>query len=70
MLADYTTLDLESGLWTWPNYETFDKEGMSIRWFEPYYKKLFEIAEKLQKLHLTAGEENVLRAIVLFNPGK
>ena len=70
MLADYTTLDLESGLWTWPNYETFDKEGMSIRWFEPYYKKLLEIAEKLQKLHLTTGEENVLRAIVLFNPGK
>ena len=70
MLADYTTLDLESGLWTWPNYETFDKEGVSIRWFEPYYKKLLEIAEKLQKLHLTVGEENVLRAIVLFNPGR
>ena len=70
MLADYPALDLENGLWTWANYETFDKEGISIQSCEPYYKKLFQLAEKLQKLHLTPGEVNVLRAIVLFNPGK
>ena len=70
MLADYPTLDLENGLWTWANYETFDKEGISVQSCEPYYKKLFELAEKLQKLCLTTGEANVLRAVVLFNPGK
>ena len=69
MLADYPTLDLENGLWTWANYETFDKEGISIQCCEPYYKKLFELAEKLQNLCLTTGEANVLRAVVLFNPG-
>ena len=36
---------------------------------ESYSKKMFIIAEKLQKLHLTTGEVNILRAIVLFNPG-
>ena len=69
MLADYAVLDPENGLWTCANYSTFNAEEISLCTCESYSKKLFIIAEKLQKLHLTTGEVNILRAIVLFNSG-
>ena len=69
MLADYAVLDPENGLWTCANYSTFNVEEISLCTCESYSKKLFIIAEKLQNLHLTTGEVNILRAIVLFNSG-
>ena len=69
MLADYPVVDPENGLWTCANYSTFNAEEISLCMCESYSKKMFIIVEKLQKLHLTTGEVNILRAIVLFNPG-
>ena len=70
MLADFSVLDMENELWTWQNYDTYNKEEISIFFCESYSRQMFTIARKLQSFHLTDGEVNILRALVLFNPGK
>ena len=70
MLADYAVLDLENEIWTCANYDTFNKEQISSFVCEAYSGLMFTIAGKLQSYHLTDGEVNILRALVLFNPGK
>ena len=67
MLADYSSLNIENGLVTSHNYVTVKREEFLS---EILVTGLFRIGEKLQKCDLTFDEVNVLRAIVLFNPGK
>ena len=66
MLADYSSLNIENGLVTSHNYVTVKREEFLS---EILVTGLFIIGEKLQKCDLTFDEVNVLRAIVLFNPG-
>ena len=66
MLADYSSLNIENGLVTSHNYVTVKREEFLS---EILVTGLFMIGEKLQKCDLTFDEVNVLRAIVLFNPG-
>lgn len=70
MFADYPSLDVEKGLLTCQNYDTFSREEITAFFSENYTDKLFSIAGKLQSLNLTDDQVNILRAYVIFNPGK
>lgn len=65
-MADYRSLDIENGLVTSHTYATVKKEEFLS---EEYVITLFHIGKKLQNCNLTDDEVDVLRAIVLFNPG-
>ena len=69
MLADFAVLDIEKGLLTYQDFQTFNCEDSAICMCENYFSQLLVIAEKLQNLRLTEGEVNILRAVILFNPG-
>ena len=70
MLADFAVLDIEKGLWSYHDFQTYNSEDSAICMCENYFRELLVIAEKLQNLHLTEGEVNILRAVILFNPGR
>ena len=70
MLCHYPAMDIENGLLTCHNYLTFKEDDLAFFNSKEFTTKLFGIAGKLQKLSLTSDETNILRAFVIFNPGK
>ena len=70
MFCHYPAIDIENGLLTYHNYLTFKEDDLAFFNSKDFTTKLFGIAGKLQKLNLTSDETNVLRAFVIFNPGK
>ena len=70
MLSDYPSMDVEKCLYTNQNYLTLNREEITYYFSEIYATKVFSIAERLQRLHLSPDEVNVMRAFVIFNPGE
>ena len=70
MLADFPSVDVENGLRTIQNFDTLTKEEMERFFTKDYAKKTFAITEKLQQFDFSQDEINVMRAFVIFNPGR
>ena len=70
MLDDFRAIDVQRGLYTCENYETFTKQEIGHIFSEAYASNLFKLGEELQKLSLTSDAVNTLRAFVIFNPGE